>query len=80
MQRILNGKTVMYLLTKSEKADEKVNEFLKSEIQRINELGYKPFVMVSGKESLEYNTEVLVLRNKEEAERDEAAICEDIAI
>ena len=36
LQRILNGKTVMYLLTKAEKADENVNAFLKSEFQKIN--------------------------------------------
>lgn len=79
MQRILNGETVMYLVTKAEKADVKINEFLKDDFRRMNELGYKPFVMVSGKESLEDNTEMLVLRNKEEAVRNEAA-CMDIAI
>ncbi len=79
MQRILNGKTVMYLLTKAEKADAKINEFLKNEFCKMKELGYKPIVMVSGKESLEDNTEMLVLRNKEEAAKNEAA-CMDIAI
>lgn len=79
MQRILNGKTVIYLLTKTEKADEKVNEFLKNDFRKINELGYRPFVMVSGRDELEYNTEMLVLRNKEEAAKNEAAY-QDLAI
>lgn len=79
MQRILNGKTVMYLITKAEKADEKINEFLKDDFRRMNELGYRPFVMVSGKGSLEDNTEMLILHNKFEAARREAA-CEDLAI
>ena len=79
MQRILNGKTVMYLLTKAEKADENVNAFLKSEFQKINKCGYKPFVMVSGAESLSGNTEMLVFRNKEEAAKNVAAY-QDLAI
>lgn len=79
MQRILNGKTVMYLLTKAEKADVKINEFLKDDFRRMNELGYRPFVMVSGEGSLEDSTKMLVLKNKEEAARNEAA-CMDIAI
>lgn len=79
MQRILNGKTVMYYLTKAEKADEKVDEFLKSDFRKINELGYRPFVMISGKGSLEDNTEMLILHNKIEAAKRDAA-CEDLAI
>ncbi len=79
MQRVLNGSTVIYLISKKEKAGSAVNEFLKSEFCKMKELGYKPVVMVSGSDDLEYNTEMLVSRNKEEAARNEAAFM-DIAI
>ncbi len=80
MQRIFNGSTVIYIMSKKEKSDSTVGEYLNSEICMAKKLGYKPVVMISGDDSLEDNTEMLVSINKAEAARNEAAVCEDIAI
>lgn len=79
LQRVFNGSTVIYLVSKKEKSDQHIDEFLKMEFSTAKENGYKPIVMVSGSDDLAYNTEMLVTRNKEEAARNEAA-CMDIAI